>query len=493
MAFWAANYPGVADAVWSRDVGLLIDAISRDIGIRGVNFTTVAAIKQIFQGTARTTNFAATSAGIDFIEELVLDIIQNTVITSPLTGLAVTVTTSGTNYITTTNTSSLSVGLPIILIGTPFGGLTANTEYYVKQIINGTQFTVSATLNGPEFPVFSSTGTLTLSQQFVNDLLTLETGSLTAAENLLDFAKSIIATGTVGVGDSSAFATSAADLLANKQFIKAEVISYINTVNEDFDYNQQLFASDFGVIVDSIAYDLVNSLDNNPTVSTTTTGVVSGITVTNGGSGYSEAVTITLDGGGFSTLATARPVIDPLTGAIASFVMTNKGRGYSSAPSVVITPDTGTGAFIRAKVVGSIVNAVTIVRPGSGYNAGPHLTLIDANNTFDATFIVRIADGVLDQPKFLSRGIGFTTADALVDGDGYADIAQVGQFVYINNLTNIPTPGANIQFEGTDGFYKLVTVREVQGPSGIIGARNLLLENKLFNARDLTSLLIFGK
>jgi len=489
MEFWDSFYPGVATATWSRDVGLMIDAIATDIGYRGVDYTILAGLKQIFLGTARTTNLAAAVSGIEFIRDLVIDIIENTVVTAPLTGIAITGTTGTTNRITAADTSMLSEGDNVIFIGTAFGGLSANTVYYVKDIISSTEFTVSTTVDGSAVVLSTASGTLTLSMQYIDDTLTLETGSTTAAENLFNFTIEILEAGTLA--SSSGFASVAGLLLANKQFIKAEVIAYINTTYEDFDYNQTLCARDVGYIVDAISYDLVNAEDNNPSVTSSTTGVISSITVNDGGIGYSSGTVITITGGGpaVTTTATATPIINSLTGTITGFTMTEKGAGYSATPSVVITPDPGTGAFIRAKIVGGNVNSMTIISPGSGYLAGPNIRLIDANNTSDARFIVRTADGVLDQPRFTSRGTGFTAADALVDGDGYADIAQVGQFVYVDNLTNIPTPGANIQFEDSDQYYKLVTIREVLGPSGIIGARNILLENKEFIQWEILSYL----
>jgi hypothetical protein len=87
MAFWAANYPGVATATYSRDVGLLVDAIVSDLEGVGVNYTLLAGIKQVFLGTARTTNLAAVADAIDYVKDLANNIIQNIIVPAPLTGL----------------------------------------------------------------------------------------------------------------------------------------------------------------------------------------------------------------------------------------------------------------------------------------------------------------------------------------------------------------------------------------------------------------------
>jgi len=478
MAFWSANYPGIASAVWSRDVGLMVDAIVDDLSGFGVGYTLVAGIKSVFLGTARTTNLAAATDGIDYVRELALDIIQNVVIPNPLTGITITQTAVSTNLLTTTSTSDLSLNDRIIFVGTTFGGIQENTTYYVKEIVNGTTFKISNTLGGAERDLTSASGSMTLSKQAVDDELVLETGALTAVANLFNYTKSVIST---TVANSSTFAAVATLINNNKNYIKAEVVAFISSTYLDFDFDQALCARDVGYIVDALVYDLVNAVDSNPTTSSTTTGVVSGITVVSGGTGYGLGTTVTLSGGSPVTPATASIIFNEQTGVIIGFTITNKGKGYSSAPRVGIIADAGTGALLRARIVGGSVDIITIINPGSGYSAGPNIQLIDTNNTEDGTFRVRVADGVLGQPRFTSRGVGYTTADALITGDGFADIAQVGQFVYINNLTNIPTPGANIQFANTpSSFYKLVTVREIQGPEGIIGARQLVTENKEF-------------
>jgi len=488
VAFWDANFPGISTAVYSRDVGLLVDAIANDLEGVGVNYTLLAGIKQVFLGTARTTNIIAVTAGIEHVRDLALDIVQNVVIVSPLTGLTVTASTSGTNVFTTSSNTNLTVGDRVIFVGTAFGNVTANTTYYIASKVGGAQFTVSATLGGSAVILSTSSGSMTLSNQIIDDALTLESGVLTAVANLSNYTVDIIST---TVADSSTFNTVANLISTNKTFIKAEVIAFINATYADFDYSQQLCARDVGYIVDAMVYDLKNAVDVNPSVTSATTGVVSSIAVNLGGVGYGAGTTVSITGGGSpATLATASVVYNQLTGEITGFAMTNKGRGYSSAPTVRVVPDSGTGAFVRAKVVGGAVDKLTVIHPGAGYIAGPNITLVDANNTADGLFVVRTADGVLGQPRFTGRGVGYTATDALVVGDGFADIKQVGQFIYVDNLTNIPTPGANIQFAtDTSSFYKLVTVREIEGPAGFIGARLLITDNKEFIQYEIISYL----
>ena len=128
-----------------------------------------------------------------------------------------------------------------------------------------------------------------------------------------------------------------------------------------------------------------------------------------------------------------------------------------------------TGATTQGRAVVSAGQAaqIRITEPGSGYSSAPSITITDPNNTVEATFEVRTGDGVLANPSFSNRGTGYVTATSTVTGDGFADVFQTGAFLFINNVTNIPTNGSNVQFSGIDGvWYKLVARTEQTGSPG---------------------------
>ena len=491
QAFWDANFPGeFADTTGSRDVGLLVDAVCLDLETRGVNYTLNAAMNQIFL-TKKSSYLTGVQAGIDYAKTIALDIAQNEVIDTPLTAVQLTSTAVTSNNVVVTDNTTFSIGDAVLVTGiasgTTQGGLSSGTQYYVKEKSGSTIIRLSLTPTGEVVNLISSTPTgLYVTKQTIGVDITLESDSLTAIENNFDLASAIMA---VVVANASTYATASSLLSNNKYYVVAEVISYINATYADFDYSQALCGRDTRFIVEAIAYDLVNAIANLPTVTNTRTGVVSSITVDAGGTGYSEGVAISFLGGTPETPAVATAIRDTTTGAITGFTITNRGRGYDSVPQVVITPDPGTGAFGRCRVVGGKVSLISIIHPGTGYTAGPQILLTDPNNTSDASFTVNVSNGVLDQPRFTNRGTEWTTADGFVDGDGFADIPQTGTYVYVDNLTNVPTPGANLQFDGSDTYYKLVTIREVQGPSGLIGARTLLTNNKQFIQNEIISYL----
>jgi hypothetical protein len=132
-----------------------------------------------------------------------------------------------------------------------------------------------------------------------------------------------------------------------------------------------------------------------------------------------------------------------------------------SAPPSGLYADTAKG---RAVVADEQIARIVIWDPGQGYTSAPTLTITDPNNTIEAPTEVRIGDGVLAQPTFSDRGTAFTTAQAEVSGDGFADQYQPGEFVEVDFLTEEPQPGSNITFEHLpDQVFKLVAVRDFQG------------------------------
>lgn len=83
------------------------------------------------------------------------------------------------NLVTVGSTLELSVNDPIIFTGTMFGNLLAGQIYYVASIYNGTQITLSSTINGPIVTQSNASGSCTLTSQTTAVQLTTATGSMT--------------------------------------------------------------------------------------------------------------------------------------------------------------------------------------------------------------------------------------------------------------------------------------------------------------------------
>ena len=138
-------------------------------------------------------------------------------------------------------------------------------------------------------------------------------------------------------------------------------------------------------------------------------------------------------------------------------------------PRAAATPQaliTGTRAYVRARVADTKIVEFRLIEPGSGYSSltPPAVTVTDPNNTYEAPITVRVGNGVLANPTFITRGADWEVATGTVVGDGYADIFQNGSYVDVKGLYSIPVPGSNVEFNSLPGkFYKLVTVTQLLG------------------------------
>lgn len=127
---------------------------------------------------------------------------------------------------------------------------------------------------------------------------------------------------------------------------------------------------------------------------------------------------------------------------------------------------TGARALGRVTMSSGIIRSIKMWDPGSGYTEGPSCTLIDPNNSSDAVIESRTGDGVLAQPSWLNRGLGYRTSSTTVtiNGNGYADVTPSGKFIVMNDLVSYPGPGASLTIGNLTGFYTLVAIEPI-GPT----------------------------
>ena len=72
---------------------------------------------------------------------------------------SVTNTTVTTNVITVGNSAPFTANNAVKFVGTTFGGITANTTYYVRNIVSSTSLTVSSALGGSNLTLTTASGT----------------------------------------------------------------------------------------------------------------------------------------------------------------------------------------------------------------------------------------------------------------------------------------------------------------------------------------------
>ncbi len=115
-------------------------------------------------------------------------------------------------------------------------------------------------------------------------------------------------------------------------------------------------------------------------VAVLTGDVVTGVTVTSGGTGYVLPITVTFSGS-HGTGAAGFPVVSS-SGVITDIFMTDGGDGYDGAPTVVISGGGGSGAMGDAEISGGI-GQVVITNPGSGYSVAPAVTIVSQDGEGD--------------------------------------------------------------------------------------------------------------
>ena len=277
-------------------------------------------------------------------------------------------------------------------------------------------------------------------------------------------------------------------LTANKEFIKDEVIAWINnqvtnnptsTLWNAFSYDQDKWEGDVGDYVDAIAHDIkfggtketikhsrgywigsnstfpnrqsqalaafeqmrtiiVSNILTNTAYTTLQSPVVTTQT-TNSNNG--EAGSITKTG---ELIDISNEILINGGGAIP----TNEGTG------IVNITVTGHNLLARTKVTITEVTGTTQLNGNSYY-----VDIVDANT------LTLYKDSNLLFPAVLTNGATYVAFGKITYGAGYRDAKQNGQYIQVEGMDLIPQAGANVEFAGINRFYKLVSVTNLLGSS----------------------------
>jgi photosystem II stability/assembly factor-like uncharacterized protein len=153
----------------------VINSTQVDLYMSSLTFTLTSINDPIIN----VSNYSPGSGGYIWIADsytLITDTVTDTT-TDPVLG----------NYLTISDTDKLTVGTPIIFTGTVFGNIVVNTTYYVKEILNSTDFTISETRGGEEFALTTASGTMYVTQweQFNVDRLWVTVNGYRVPSSLL--------------------------------------------------------------------------------------------------------------------------------------------------------------------------------------------------------------------------------------------------------------------------------------------------------------------
>lgn len=134
------------------------------------------------------------------------------------------------------------------------------------------------------------------------------------------------------------------------------------------------------------------------TISVSSTGTISGITLTEPGAGYLTAPNVNITGSGINATAiatianrrafqtdeivygtkyTAKATTALTSGAVTAITVRDTGSGYTTVPTVTISepPTGGVRATATAVLTGGKVTSINITNPGSGYTSAPTVTI----------------------------------------------------------------------------------------------------------------------
>lgn len=183
--------------------------------------------------------------------------ITTTLAFSPNTStLGVTATTSGTNKFTTTTTSSLSLGMPVVFTGTLFGGVSANTVYYVLTIDSSTQFTITTTLGSLiPFAVTTGSGTMSAIAQ-VEPIFVSVNGVTIANNNYSVIGNSFNLYSNVNVGSIIT--------ISGSYFVQSQQLTSNAPINEQCQFGYSLVSDSYGneLLIGS-PFELENGAEGN--------------------------------------------------------------------------------------------------------------------------------------------------------------------------------------------------------------------------------------
>jgi len=139
--------------------------------------------------------------------------------------------------------------------------------------------------------------------------------------------------------------------------------------------------------------------------------------------------------------------------------VTVAGSQYSN----IITAGSTTKA--RPIISANTITEINEWDTGSNYIAPPTVTIVDTNATIVASVSPLISSGVLGNPTFVNRGVGYNTntTTITITGEGFADNYQRGLNIIVSDLTRLPTAGDNFAIQGNSTIYKITDAIALDG------------------------------
>ena len=297
--------------------------------------------------------------------------------------LVITATSSANNRLTTSSTTTLSLNQPVTFEGSGglLGGLTEGQVYYVLAKPTSTEFTISATVGGPEVNLTTTTGTMNLHSAGFESLYSvaiksvLDTTTRYTIEPRVVFStgEGASATGVISLGvDNIGLSSNGGYFQAAPQVIisgtelnsgGATATAIISGSVESVRIRQGGSGYASNPNVTFLNGGLPDGSPNHATGTANVTGTITNVAVTNGGTGYTTPPEVVISGSGYNGDAYISAKITNIVGEIQ---MIGGGSGYTTVPTVTISGGGGSGAEAIANL-NAVVTGFNIVEGGSGY------------------------------------------------------------------------------------------------------------------------------
>ncbi len=153
-------------------------------------------------------------------------------------------------------------------------------------------------------------------------------------------------------------------------------------------------------------------------VANLTSGAVSSVTITAGGTGYSSPPTVSFSGGSGTGAAATAAVNDY---GLLEIIVINGGSGYTSAPTVTLTGGTYANAGSAITVNPGCQVPVSFVIPGAAdrWNIQtsvpfPAISFVGGGGSGAAAVVKQISNGSIVEVALTAGGTGYTTAPSVV-------------------------------------------------------------------------------
>jgi hypothetical protein len=273
--------------------------------------------------------------------------------------LTITATTTGSPGVATVaSTATLYANMPFY-VGTAVGGLSVQTVYYVRAVVNSTTFSVTTSPSGTADPITATT--------------TSQSSTLYAAG-----------------WDHIVAGTPLTNPDLTSAYIIEPAISFVSPGYTATARTMSATASWTGVAYGSGNYVAVSN-------GTSTAFSTTGKTWTAGGAlpasttwnqltyagGQGASVSVTVGGfGGSGAILTANLGTGSTLSQVVSVTVVNGGYNYTTPPTITFTATNGgSGATAVATVLNGSIQTVTITINGSGYNTAPTVNVVTSTVT----------------------------------------------------------------------------------------------------------------